>query len=145
MRLWGKETKSAWLELKAKGQSGGQNPPRTALSNCSGVLQAPESWRPSGSQWPCAVKPHVHNPAALSAGMPRGAFSFAIKFASGHPGHSERNSFHFRSFKNQKLCTWWGRLFHSADATISIYCESLPLLQSRWTSSPCTSKAGNLV
>lgn len=145
----GKETKSAWpsRDVPVEGQRAdrGTKPHKKSPVQLLGLLQAPESWSsPSGSHHPRAVKPHLHNAAAVSAGMPRGTFSLAIIFTLWHTGHSERNRFHFKSFKNQKLCNSMGsrHLFRSAIATTSIYtiCAPLPLLQSRRTF-----KAGNLV
>lgn len=96
--------------MPVEGQGGDRRtkPHKKSPVQLLGLLHAPESWRPSGSQWPRAAKPHLHNVGAVSAGMPRGTFSLAIKFPSQHAGHSEKNSFHFKSFKNQKLCTRWG-------------------------------------
>lgn len=112
MGLWGKELsqlgQAGTCQWKARGGDRGPKPRKKSPVQMLGLLHAPESWRPPGSQRPRAVKPHLYNVAAVSAGMLRGSFLLAIKFTSRHAGHSERSSFHFKSFKNQKLCTQGG-------------------------------------
>jgi len=77
----------------------GPKPHEKSPIQLSELLHALESWRPPGSQPSSAVKPQLRNVAAVSAGMPRGTFLSAIKFTSRHAGRSEKNSFHFKSFK----------------------------------------------